>query len=32
MKNETTLGRGMAPCDLKVTYSNVIKVLPSIYM
>jgi hypothetical protein len=32
MKNETTLGRGMEPWDLKVTYFNVIKVLPSFYM
>ncbi len=26
MKNESTLGRGMEPWDLKVTYFNVIKV------
>ncbi len=32
MKNETTLGRGMEPWDLKVTYFNVIKVLPTFYM
>jgi hypothetical protein len=32
MKNETTLGRGMEPLDLKVTYFNVIKVVPSFYM
>ncbi len=32
MKNEITLGRGMEPCDLKVTYFYVIKVLPSFYM
>jgi hypothetical protein len=32
MKNETTLGRGMEPWDLRVTYFNVIKVLLSFYM
>ncbi len=32
MKNETTLGKGMEPWDLKVTYFNVIKFLPSFYM
>jgi hypothetical protein len=32
MKNETTLGRGMEPWDLRVTYFNVLKVLPSFYM
>jgi hypothetical protein len=32
MKYETTLGRGMEPWDLKVTYFNVLKVLPSFYM
>ncbi len=32
MKNETTLGRGLEPQDLKVTYFYVIKILPSFYM
>ncbi len=32
MKNETTLGEGMEPWDLRVTYFSVIKVLPSFYM
>jgi hypothetical protein len=32
MKNETTLGKGMEPWDLRVTYFNVTKVLPSFYM
>ncbi len=32
MKNETTLGRGMEPWDLRVTYFNVLRVLPSFYM
>jgi len=32
MKNETTLGRGMEPWDLKVRYFYVIKVLLSFYM
>ncbi len=32
MKNETTVGRGMEPWDLIVTYFNVFKVLPSFYM
>jgi len=32
MKNETTLGRGMEPWDLKVTYFNVIKILLAVYM
>jgi hypothetical protein len=32
MKSETTLGRGMEPHDLKLTYFFVIKVLPSFYM
>jgi hypothetical protein len=29
MKNETTLGKGMEPWELRVIYFNVIKVLPS---
>jgi hypothetical protein len=32
MKNETTLGRGMEPWDLRVIYFNVLKVLSSFYM
>jgi hypothetical protein len=32
MKNETTLGKGMEPWDLKITYFNVIKFMPSFYM
>ncbi len=32
MKNETTLGRGMEPWDLRITYFNVIKKIPSFYM
>jgi hypothetical protein len=32
MKNETTLGKGMESWDLKVSYFNVIKILPSFYM
>ncbi len=32
MKNETTLGRGMEPWDLKVTYFNVIEILHSFYI
>jgi hypothetical protein len=28
MKNETTLGRGMEPWDLRITYFNVIKKIP----
>ncbi len=32
MENETTLERGMEPWDLKVTYFQVIIVLPSFYM
>ncbi len=32
MKNETTLGEGMEPWDLKATYFNVIKFFPSFYM
>jgi hypothetical protein len=32
MENETALGKGMEPWDLKVTYFNFIEVLPSFYM
>ncbi len=32
MKNKTTLGRGMEPWDLRVTYFNVTKILHSFYM
>ncbi len=32
MKNETTLGRGMEPWDLRITYFNVIKKNLSFYM
>jgi hypothetical protein len=32
MKNETTLGRGMQPWDLRIKYFDVIKVLLSLYM
>ncbi len=32
MKNETTLGRGLEPQDLKVTCFYVIKIFPSFYM
>jgi hypothetical protein len=32
MKNETDLRRGMELWDLRITYFNVIKTLPSFYM
>ncbi len=32
MKNETTLGWGMEPWDLRITYFHVIKFLPLFYM
>ncbi len=32
MKNETTLGRGMEPWDLRVIHFNALKFLPSFYM
>ncbi len=32
MKNESTLGKGMEPWDLRITYFNVIKIFPSFYM